>query len=66
MIITGGENVYSAEVEAAIYSHPGVAQCAVIGQYYKRLFTFEVLLGSATHHTRRFADRMDGAPAAER
>ena len=31
MIITGGENVYSAEVEAAVYSHPGVAQCAVIG-----------------------------------
>jgi len=31
MIITGGENVYSAEVEAAIYAFPGVAQCAVIG-----------------------------------
>lgn len=31
MIITGGENVYSAEVEAAVYSFPGVAQCAVIG-----------------------------------
>jgi acyl-CoA synthetase (AMP-forming)/AMP-acid ligase II len=31
MIITGGENVYSAEVENAITSHPAVAQCAVIG-----------------------------------
>jgi acyl-CoA synthetase (AMP-forming)/AMP-acid ligase II len=31
MIITGGENVYSAEVENAIASHPAVAQCAVIG-----------------------------------
>jgi long-chain acyl-CoA synthetase len=31
MIITGGENVYSAEVEEAIYSHPAVAECAVIG-----------------------------------
>jgi long-chain acyl-CoA synthetase len=31
MIITGGENVYSAEVEAAIYQHPAVAVCAVIG-----------------------------------
>jgi long-chain acyl-CoA synthetase len=31
MIITGGENVYSAEVENALMSHPGVAQCAVIG-----------------------------------
>ena len=31
MIITGGENVYSAEVENAIYQHPSVAMCAVIG-----------------------------------
>ncbi len=31
MIITGGENVYSAEVEAAIDTHPGVAEVAVIG-----------------------------------
>ncbi len=31
MIVTGGENVYSAEVENAIASHPGVAQVAVIG-----------------------------------
>lgn len=31
MIITGGENVYSAEVEQALAQHPGVKQCAVIG-----------------------------------
>ena len=31
MIITGGENVYSAEVENAVAHHPSVAQCAVIG-----------------------------------
>jgi long-chain acyl-CoA synthetase len=31
MIVTGGENVYSAEVEAALYRHPAVAMCAVIG-----------------------------------
>jgi long-chain acyl-CoA synthetase len=31
MIITGGENVYSAEVENALYSHPDVIECAVIG-----------------------------------
>ncbi len=31
MIISGGENVYSAEVEAALASHPAVAMSAVIG-----------------------------------
>ena len=31
MIISGGENVYSAEVEQAVYEHAAVADCAVIG-----------------------------------
>ncbi|MFL0355300.1 fatty acid--CoA ligase [Erythrobacter sp. GH1-10] len=31
MIISGGENVYPAEVENAIYAHPKVADVAVIG-----------------------------------
>ncbi|MCV7220311.1 long-chain-fatty-acid--CoA ligase [Mycolicibacterium elephantis] len=31
MIVTGGENVYSAEVENALAQHPAVATCAVIG-----------------------------------
>ena len=31
MIITGGENVYSTEVEHAVTTHPAVAACAVIG-----------------------------------
>ncbi len=31
MIISGGENVYPAEVENAIYSHPSVSDVAVIG-----------------------------------
>jgi long-chain acyl-CoA synthetase len=31
MIITGGENVYSTEVENVVAQYPGVLQCAVIG-----------------------------------
>ncbi|WP_379549531.1 fatty acid--CoA ligase [Qipengyuania sp. DGS5-3] len=31
MIISGGENVYPAEVESAIYGHPAIAEVAVIG-----------------------------------
>jgi len=31
MIVTGGENVYSAEVESALSKHPAVEQVAIIG-----------------------------------
>ncbi len=31
MVITGGENVYPAEVESVLYEHPAVSEVAVIG-----------------------------------
>jgi len=31
MIVSGGENVYSAEVENALMKHPAISQCAVVG-----------------------------------
>jgi long-chain acyl-CoA synthetase len=36
MIISGGENIYSTEVESAISLYPGVAQVAVIGVPHER------------------------------
>src|SRR6185295_16247471 len=47
MIITGGENVYTVEVEQALYQHPAVAECAVVGvpdeKYGESLFAAIVL-----------------------
>ncbi|MFP2959479.1 acyl-CoA synthetase [Myxococcus sp. 1LA] len=31
MFISGGENIYPLELESALYEHPEVAQCAVVG-----------------------------------
>ena len=31
MVLRGGENIYCAEVEAAIYEHPDIAEAAVFG-----------------------------------
>ena len=37
VIIRGGENVYAAEVEAALYEHPDVTEAAIIGVPDERL-----------------------------
>jgi long-chain acyl-CoA synthetase len=37
MILRAGENVYSAQVEAAIYEHPAVYEAAVLGLPHERL-----------------------------
>lgn len=52
MIISGDENVYSAEVESALASHPAVAVCAVIGlpdeRWGERVHAIVVLTPEAT------------------
>ena len=37
MVLRAGENVYCAEVEAALYEHPGVYEAAVFGLPHERL-----------------------------
>ncbi|MEQ1873898.1 MAG: AMP-binding protein [Ilumatobacteraceae bacterium] len=52
MIVTGGENVYSTEVENAVASHPAVLQVAVIGipseQWGEAVLAIVVLREGAT------------------
>jgi acyl-CoA synthetase (AMP-forming)/AMP-acid ligase II len=33
MIISGGENIYPAEIEEVLYTHPKIVECAVIGAF---------------------------------
>ena len=37
VIIRGGENIYAAEVEAALYEHPDITEAAIIGVPHDRL-----------------------------
>ena len=52
MIVSGGENVYSAEVENALCQHPAIAACAVIGvpddEWGERVHAVVVLQPGAT------------------
>ena len=37
MVIRGGENIYSSEVENVLYEHPAVTDCALIGIPHRTL-----------------------------
>jgi len=54
MIVTGGENVYSREVEDVLYMHPAIAEVAVIGipdqEWVERVHAVIALKENATEH----------------
>jgi len=62
MVISGGVNVYPAEVEALIDAHPAVAQAAVVGvadeEWGERLRAFVVLRDSVTDEPRALAQQL--------
>jgi long-chain acyl-CoA synthetase len=54
MIVTGGENVYSGEVESVIFNHPAVRDVAVFGipdEQWGELVSASVVLKSGTKLT---------------
>jgi len=52
MIVRGGYNVYSVEIESVLYEHPAIQQCAVVGKFHASLgediVAFVVLKPSAS------------------
>ncbi|HEY9312078.1 fatty-acid--CoA ligase FadD5 [Williamsia sp.] len=69
MIISGGENIYCAEVENALFAHPKILEAAVVGRADDRWgevpvaivvlkpeeqLTFEELIGFLNEHLARF------------
>lgn len=64
MFISGGENVYPAEVEEALYQHPAVAECAVVAMPDTRWGevgrAFVVLREGTAEQPEAFLDFLDG------
>ena len=69
MIITGGFNVYSAEVEQALMAHPDVHEAAVIGlpdEKWGERVTAVVQPVAGRDDRRRRADRLRQEPPRQR
>jgi len=59
MIISGGENVYPAEIEGVLSEHPGISEAAVIGQQSERWGESPLAIVVATDENITQADVME-------
>jgi fatty-acyl-CoA synthase len=48
MIISGGENVYCAEVENVLAGHPGIVEVAVIGRAHEKWGEVPIAVAAVT------------------
>ena len=56
MIISGGENIYCAEVENVLAGHPGIAEVAVIGRAHEKWGEVPIAVAAVTDESLRLDD----------
>jgi len=56
MIISGGENIYCAEVENVLASHPEIVEVAVIGRPHEKWGEVPIAVAAVTHSGLRIED----------
>jgi fatty-acyl-CoA synthase len=56
MIISGGENIYCAEVENALAAHPDIVEVAVIGRAHDKWGEVPIAVAAVAHAGLRIAD----------
>jgi fatty-acyl-CoA synthase len=56
MIISGGENIYCAEIENVLAGHPGVVEVAVIGRAHEKWGEVPIAVAAVTNEHLRLED----------
>ena len=59
MIISGGENIYCAEVENVLAGHPGIVEVAVIGRAHERWGEVPIAVAAVTDDQLRIEDLVE-------